>query len=144
MMKDAAARLLAAVALLAGFAFVGRMPTPASGATAARVCDADDDTDDATLMNCLALQPRSVELLVVLGTRYEGRGRWPEAEAAYRRAIAVDEHDADVWLRLGRVLMRRGDGEGARIASARVAALRPGGVPEEVGNPPVPPSATAP
>lgn len=130
--RDAVARLLAAIALLAGFALVGRGPAPPTSA-AARVCDTADGAETATLVNCLALQPRSVELLVALGARFEDAERWRDAEAMYRRAVAVDARDADVQLRLSRVLLRRGDREGARIALARVQALRPGSVPDPAG-----------
>lgn len=128
-MKDAMARLLAALALLAGFALVGRTPAVSSAHTPAGVCEAVEAYDESTLVNCLALQPRSVELLVALGSRYEDAERWPEAEDMYRRAVSVDGRDADVQLRLSRLLLRRGDTEGARVARQRLEALRPGHVP---------------
>jgi hypothetical protein len=44
----------------------------------------------ATLERCSALYPADVELLADLGAQYEAGGRRPEAEAVYRRALAVD------------------------------------------------------
>lgn len=129
MTKDAVARLVAAISLLAGFALVGRAPAPSTG-DAARACDTAHAADTTMLVNCLALQPRSVELLVALATRYEDAERWHDAEAMYRRAVAVDARDADVQLRLSHVLLRRGDREGARIALAHVQSLRPGSNPD--------------
>jgi tetratricopeptide (TPR) repeat protein len=48
-----------------------------------------------------------------------------EAEAAFRRAIALDPNHARAFAALGRVLEARGDDAGARAARARATALAP-------------------
>ena len=49
-----------------------------------------------------------------LGGVYEQAGQWDRAEAVYRRALAIDAEDGDIRVRLGSVLLRRGDAAGAR------------------------------
>lgn len=78
------------------------------------------------LVNCLSLQPRNVEWLMELGAGYERTARWVDAERVYRRAAEIDGRDADVQLRLSRVLAHLGDRDRSVAALARAAALRPG------------------
>src|SRR5262245_47374686 len=68
----------------------------------------------ATLERCSTLYPADVELLADLGAQYETVGRRPEAETIYRRALAVDPAYAEVRLRLGRLLLARGEAALAR------------------------------
>jgi Flp pilus assembly protein TadD len=44
-----------------------------------------------------------------LGTSYETRNDIERAEAMYRRALSIDWKDADVHVRLGQILLRRGE-----------------------------------
>jgi len=108
---------------------------------ASAVCDAGGlPRDAASLERCVALDPGDVGALNALGAAYETAGREDRAEDAYRRALAIDPRDGDVHVRLGRLLLARGDraaakteGEaalhwqpGARAATALVAAAAAG------------------
>jgi tetratricopeptide (TPR) repeat protein len=73
----------------------------------------------AALERCSALLPRDTELLADLGGEYEADGRPERAENIYRQAIAIDPGYADLRLRLGRLMLRRGDaGEAQQQAEA--------------------------
>ena len=52
-----------------------------------------------------------------LGSIYEIDARIDRAEALYRQALTVDSKDGDVHVRLGRLLLQRGD----RTAAAHEA-----------------------
>jgi len=52
-------------------------------------------------------------------------GRLVEAEAQARRAVEIDPHTPNHWHHLGRVLLARGDPQGAYIALSRAAELYP-------------------
>jgi tetratricopeptide (TPR) repeat protein len=52
-------------------------------------------------------------------------GRWDEAEAAYRRTLALDARDARAWTGLGRALQARGERPEAEAAFARALELDP-------------------
>ncbi len=66
------------------------------------------------LERCRALYPNDVELMADLGTVYEFTDRATQAEAIYRDALAIDPSYADLRLRLGRLLLRRGATDEAR------------------------------
>jgi Tfp pilus assembly protein PilF len=57
-----------------------------------------------------------------LGSAYEAVGRLPQAERIYQQAVTVDPGDADVRLRLGRLMIARGAPAEARLQA--LAALR--------------------
>lgn len=78
--------------------------------------------DRGALERCVAEDPANVELLTRLGAAYETGGRGDLAEAAYRRALALDPRDGDVHVRLGELLLKRGDRAGAHAEAD--AALR--------------------
>jgi len=95
---------------------------------AALAACADDAAkrDTATLERCLALDPGDVGLLADLGAAYETAGRADRAEPLYRRALAIDPRDGDVHLRLGRILLARGDRAGARTEGEAALRWQPG------------------
>lgn len=74
------------------------------------------------LEQCSALDPGDVELLTDLGEAYERDGVPLQAEAAYRRALALWPAEADVRLRLARLLLARG--EAGEAAAHVTEALR--------------------
>ena len=103
------------LAVVALFALVlpVRIPEPAA-AVSKEACltlaerDAGQPLPDAsTLAGCLAFHPDDVELLTDLGEAF-GVSDPPRAEAALRRAIALDDANGDLRLHLGRILLRRG------------------------------------
>jgi tetratricopeptide (TPR) repeat protein len=89
-------------------------------------CAAPHALDIGTLEQCLALDPQNVELMTDLGDQYVAQHAVDRAEEWYRRALAVDSRDGDVHLRLGELLLSRGD-LGAALEEAELAlALQPG------------------
>ena len=68
----------------------------------------------AAYRRCSALFPRDVELKADLARAYEHAGRHQDAEAAYQQALRSDPEFAEVRLRLGQLMLRRGAREDAR------------------------------
>ena len=90
-------------------------------------CEAETGARDTTLLErCLSLDPTDVGLMTDLGAAYESAGRVDRAEAIYRRALSVDAHDGDVHVRLGRILLARGDRAGARNEGDAALRWQPG------------------
>jgi tetratricopeptide (TPR) repeat protein len=74
------------------------------------------------LERCIADYPHDVDAMIDLAAAYE-RGRRPgDAEALYRRALAVEPRDSRIHVRLGRLRLAAGDAAAAR--SEGEAALR--------------------
>jgi tetratricopeptide (TPR) repeat protein len=73
-------------------------------------------TSDAipALERCSALYPHDVELKADLGAAYESADETARAEATYQLALAIDPAYADLRLRLGRLMLRRGATDDAR------------------------------
>ena len=82
--------------------------------------------DVPALERCLELRPDDVELMADLGAAYEQAGQWDRAESVYRRALAIDAEDGDIRVRLGNILLRRGDAAGARREAVAALAVQPG------------------
>jgi hypothetical protein len=114
------------LALVALFAFVlpVRIPEPSAAVsrqsclTLAERAPRQALPGASTLEQCLALYPADVELLADLAAVYAGTAP-ARAEAALRRAIAVDDANGELRLRLGRMLLERG----ASAEAAEQAAL---------------------
>lgn len=96
----------------------------ASGGTDA--CESVPGADIARLERCLELQADDVGVLTALGAAYDASGFADRAEALYRRAIAVDPHDADLHVRLGELLLKRGDARAARAEGQLALTWQPG------------------
>jgi len=92
---------------------------------------ADDDhvppqaNGAAALERCSALYPDDVELLADLGAEYERTRASVAAEAVYRRALAIDPDYAELRLRLGRLLLGRGQADEARRQAERALTIQP-------------------
>ena len=121
-------RLLAIAALLAAFTFIARggLRGAQTGSPFAASCEIEPPRDAAGLERCLALYPRDIELMLDLGSVYEAAARADRAEVLYRLALSIDGKDADVHVRLGRLLLHRGDARGAERAANAALALQPG------------------
>lgn len=71
------------------------------------------------------LQPDNPDAFLQLGHALNEQNRQPDAELAYRRAIACDPLYADPWLHLGYVLTAQNQHVAAREAFASVLRLAP-------------------
>jgi len=98
---------------------------------ASPVCDEAYTSDLATLERCLALDSRNVELMTEIGDRYAASAATERAEAMYHRALAIDPHDGDVHLRLGELLLTRGDAAAARAEGEAALRSQPGSLAAE-------------
>jgi len=79
------------------------------------------------LERCLAVDPGDVGLMTDLGAAYESAGRVDLAERTYRKALTIDPRDGQVHVRLGRILLARGDRAGARTEGEAALRWQPGG-----------------
>ncbi len=79
----------------------------------------------ALLERCSAMYPQDVELLGDLAWAYESANVTARAEATYIRALELDPDYADLRLRLGRLLLRRGDAAEARRQADRALLVQP-------------------
>jgi Flp pilus assembly protein TadD len=120
-------RLLLPLLILVLFAIVLPAPPPdASRGVTDQHCVTLADTpfhpeSDAVprLERCTRLYPDDSELAGDLAAAYEAAGDPVRAEAAYKRALTIDPGYADLRLRLGYLLLRRGAAvEAAREAEA--------------------------
>lgn len=121
-------RVLAVGALLAAFVATARggLRDGQSADAFAAACETDPPHDADGLERCLALHPRDIEVMLDLGSIYEDGGRTDHAEALYRRALSVDPKDGDVHVRLGRILLGRGDVQGAAREARTALGFQPG------------------
>ena len=111
--------------LLVFFTTIRGLSDQAAPAEAAIDCDRVAAGDVAALERCLALHPDDVEVMSDLGAVYETLDRWERAEAVYRRALTIDPQDGDVHVRLGVLLLRRADFEGAAREGHAALFLQP-------------------
>jgi Tfp pilus assembly protein PilF len=87
--------------------------------------DAAPPPDAAALERCLALDPGDIGLLTDLGAAYESRSP-DRAEEIYRRALALDPRNGEIHVRLGRLLLARGDRAGAKAEGEAALRWQPG------------------
>ena len=98
-------------------------------AEAAIDCDHVAVHDVLALERCLELRSDDVELMADVGAAYEQAGQSDRAESVYRRALAIDAEDGDIRVRLGNILLRRGDASGARREAVAALTVQPGRAP---------------
>jgi len=77
------------------------------------------------LERCSTLYPRDVEILADLGAAHESAGDATRAEALYQRALAIDPAYAELRLRLGRLMLRRGAREAAEAQAVAALQVQP-------------------
>jgi tetratricopeptide (TPR) repeat protein len=114
------------LALLVIFLSTFRGSTTPTGRNDSVDCESPDTLDTATLERCLMLHPRHATAMAELGDRYARARDSERAETMYRRAIAVDPRDGEVRLRLGELLLRRGDVSGSLAEAEAALATLPG------------------
>jgi predicted Zn-dependent protease len=119
------------LALLVVFLATFRKTSHDSADQALAVCDEAYASPLPTLEECLALDPRNVELMTEIGDRYVASGDTARAESIYRRALAIDPRDGDVHLRLGELLLKRGDAAAARTEGEAALSTQPGSLAAE-------------
>ena len=109
-----------------------RLPRPATGPAGEQCLTLADGVIDSArtdlipaMEQCGGRHPADVELMADLGRLYEGADRFADAEAIYRRALLVDSGDGDLRLRLGRLLLKRGDAIGARREAQAALSVQP-------------------
>ena len=109
-------------------AVIRGLPERTRPSTATLDCSlAPSNTPDiGTLEPCVDLHPDDVLLEMDLGRAYERAQQWDRAEAMYRRALENDPDDGDAHLRLGEMLLRRGDAAGAGREASSALKMQPG------------------
>jgi tetratricopeptide (TPR) repeat protein len=112
--------------LLAFAALIGFLPGAVRPASPPDDCGRGAASDLAAMERCAALRGDDVELLLELGSRLEKSGDVARAEKVYRQAIEADPHDGEAHLRLGSLLLARGDRAGARQHAASALTTQPG------------------
>ena len=83
-------------------------------------------TQDASATQPAGTDPTEVEVLADLGDAQVKNGRADLAERAYRQALALDPRDGDVHVRLGEVLLARGDLVDAHAEAESALRWHPG------------------
>jgi len=79
----------------------------------------------ALIERCSALYPEDPVLMGDLGSAYETTGELARAEEAYRRALELDPDFADLRLRLGTLLLRRGAVSEAEREATQALLVQP-------------------
>ena len=109
-----------------------RIPDPSAGQPGGECLTLPDTPFDPSRVDlipaferCSKLDPTDVETMADLGLLYESAGRRAEAEQVYRRALEADSGFADLRLRLGRLLVARGDRAGAREQARAALTVQP-------------------
>ena len=78
------------------------------------------------LERCLESAPGDVETMIELAALVEESADAERAESLYRRALTVDPRDARIHVRLGRLLLARGDRAGAAREAGLALQAHPG------------------
>jgi tetratricopeptide (TPR) repeat protein len=77
------------------------------------------------LKRCTSLFPSDTELMADLGAEYEAAGSLELAEDIYQKAISIDPGYADLRLRLGRLMLRRGAAGDAQEQAEAALRVQP-------------------
>nr|ADI21878.1 hypothetical protein [uncultured verrucomicrobium HF0130_25O04] len=83
----------------------------------------DDQEAERLLLESLKETPSSVDALRALAEVYLSANKVEQAETACRRALAVDPDDLALVVSLARILVRKGDKEGAEEATSKARIL---------------------
>jgi tetratricopeptide (TPR) repeat protein len=118
----------AAILLVLFFTVIRTLGDWTRPTAAALDCDHFAPGDKTARERCVELRPDDVELMMELGGAYEEAAQWDRAEAMYRRALAIDPEDGDARVRLGGLLLRRGDMTAGRQQGVAALAIQPGRV----------------
>lgn len=83
----------------------------------------DEEEAEGLLIESLKENPSSIDALRALAEVYLSLQKVELAEATCRRALAVEPEDLASVVSLARILVRKGDKEGAEEATARARVL---------------------
>jgi tetratricopeptide (TPR) repeat protein len=83
-------------------------------------------SEPGPLERCLELHNDDVELMTDLGAAYERVRQYDRAETVYRRALEIEPDNGDVHVRLGALLLQRGDVDAADREGAAALKMQPG------------------
>lgn len=85
-------------------------------------------TNDALtwLERAITREPSFATAFHELGSLLDSLNRFAEAEAILRKGLKVSSASPEAWCALGRVLLMRGDRDGAQMAFARALVEQPG------------------
>ena len=83
----------------------------------------EDQKAEALLLETLEENSLCIDALRALAEVYLSAGKLAEAEASCRRALAIDPDDLSLVVSLARILVRKGDKEGAEEATAQARIL---------------------
>jgi tetratricopeptide (TPR) repeat protein len=77
------------------------------------------------LERCRSIIPNDTEVMADLAGEYESAGRVELAEKTYQEALAIDPAYAEVRLRLGRLMLRRGAADEAKKQATAALTVQP-------------------
>jgi len=83
----------------------------------------EDQKAEALLLETLEENSSCIDALRALAEVYLSVGKLAEAETSCRKALAIDPHDLSLVVSLARILVRKGDKEGAEEATAQARIL---------------------
>ena len=83
----------------------------------------EDQEAERLLVESLKENPSSVDALRALAEVYHAVRKVDQAEIACRRALAIDPDDLSLVVSLARILVRKGDKEGAEEATSKARVL---------------------
>ena len=83
----------------------------------------EDQKAEALLLETLEENSFCIDALRALAEVYLSVGKLAEAETSCRKALAIDPHDLSLVVSLARILVRKGDKEGAEEATAQARIL---------------------
>jgi predicted Zn-dependent protease len=83
----------------------------------------DDEEAERILHECLGEDPENVEALRALAEVLLSMKKVEQAEIICRRALSFEADDLSLMVTLARILVRKGDKEGAEEASSKARIL---------------------
>jgi predicted Zn-dependent protease len=83
----------------------------------------EDQEAERLLVESLKENPSSVDALRALAEVYLSARKVDQAEITCRRALAIDPDDLSLVVSLARILVRKGDKEGAEEATSKARVL---------------------
>lgn len=83
----------------------------------------EDEKAEALLNDCLSTHPSSVDAMRALSEVLLSMQKIKDAESVCRRALKLEPEDLSLMVSLARILVRKGDKEGAEAATSKARIL---------------------